>query len=94
MSWSLKEAVKKYSTDPKEREKVEQYIATIGDDKPEKLAYWQAIQRNDVTTVDRMLTRKDIERTRQRLKSSPSASEEEYLNHLEKHLEKLESTKG
>lgn len=88
MSWSLKEAVNQHATDPRERETTEQVLEAIGDTAPEKTAYWQAVQNNDVTTVDTMLTHRAIARVKERLRSGPNPANEAYLKHLEAHLEK------
>ena len=88
LSWSLKNSVEEQSKSPRLGEIIEIYADTD----PEKHEYWQAVQRNDVNTVNKILMRKQIKRLQKRLEQKPDdAFRASHLEELQIRLAELEA---
>ena len=88
--WSLKESVEKHSKDPTLRANTELALQEMGDSKPAYVAYRRALLNNDVKTVDKFLTSRQIFRLREKAKTNRYTAR--YLEFLVQRLKKLENS--
>lgn len=71
MSETWKEYIDRHRNDPKERAITEKYLGALGDSKPVKSAYWNAVLRGDETTALIIIIYRDIFRLREAAKQDP-----------------------
>lgn len=86
MSETWKEYIDRHRNDPKEQAITEQYLGVLGDTKPVKSAYWNAVLRGDEVAARIILIYRDIFRLREDAKRDPRFSK-----HLERRIAEVKA---